>query len=168
MNDDGRIFLGLGSNVNNRYLNIIGAIKLLNSHPHLWVLKKSYIYITEPMYNSKQKEFYNMVLEIATNLNPLELLETIKKIEKKIGRTNGTIPNMPREIDIDILAFGELIINSKVLKLPHSKISERKFVLKPWVDIAPDFKIPKINKKVNELLNKLDDSYSIKMLLITD
>ena len=84
MSDNERIFLGLGSNLENRYKNLILGINLLNDHPHIWVTNKSYIYQTPPMYYKKQNDFFNMVIEIEMNLNPLQLLHNIKEIEINI------------------------------------------------------------------------------------
>ena len=109
-----------------------------------------------------------MVIEIVTNLNPIQLLDEVKKIEIMVGRNPKDKKNMPRTLDIDILAIGGLLIHSKLLEIPHPKISERRFVLKPWHDIAPDYIVPNINKSIAELLKITKDRSSTRMVLITD
>ena len=132
MAEDLRIFLGLGSNIDDRYQNLMNGIQQLNDHAHIWVIEESHVYQTPAMYSSDQQDFYNMVIEIETNLNPLQLLDEVKKIEMKMGREPNKKKNMPRSLDVDILAVGDILIRSKLLEIPHPKISERKFVLKPW------------------------------------
>ena len=90
----------------------------------------------------------------------------MKKIELILGRNMEDGKNMPRVIDLDILAIGDLLIHSKLLEIPHPKISERKFVLKPWCDIAPDYVVPNINKSIRELLNITEDKSSTRRVLI--
>ena len=158
-------FLALGSNIGNRYKNLFYAIKKLNNHSHIWVVKKSYIYESEPMYNLKQDYFYNMVLEIETNLEILDLFNYIQTIEKSRGRKKTDSKNMPRILDIDILTFANLIIDTSILKIPHIKIKERKFVLKPWNDIASNFLIPRENETVKQLLEKTTDKSKLNMIL---
>ena len=107
-----------------------------------------------------------MVVEIEMNLNPIQLLDEVKNIEIMVGRNPKDKKNMPRTLDMDILAVGNLLIRSNLLEIPHPKISERRFVLKPWNDIAPDFLVPSYSAKVSDLLESSDDSSHIKMLLI--
>ena len=166
MAEELRIFLGIGSNISDRYQNLKKGIYLLNEHPHIWVINQSHVYKSPAMYNIAQKDFFNMVIEIETNLNPLQLLNEVKKIEKISGRNSNNKKNMPRALDVDILAMGHLLIRSKLLEIPHTKIAERKFVLKPWNDIAPDFLVPKIEKNISELLKITQDKSSTHMMLI--
>ena len=168
MADDCRIFLGLGSNKGDRYQNLQKCIKLLNDNAHIWEINCSNIYESPAMYNADQEDFYNMVIEIETNLNPLQLLDEIKNIETLAGRNSEDRKNMPRTLDVDILAVGDLLIRSNLLEIPHPKISERKFVLKPWHDIAPEFMVPNVDKKIIELLQITDDTSSTRMVLIQD
>ena len=132
MPDDSRIFLGMGSNMDDRYENLKQGIKLLNEHAHIWIVGSSHVYQSPAMYYLEQEDFYNMVIEIETNLNPLQLLHEIKKIEALAGRNPEDRKNMPRTLDVDILAVGDLLIRSNILEIPHPKISERKFV---WIDL---------------------------------
>ena len=152
----------------NRYQNLKECIHQLNEHPHIWVIKQSYVYQSPSMYKTDQEDFYNMVVEIDTNLIPIDLLTEIKKIEIKIGRIPETKKNMPRILDIDILAIGSMQIQSKLLIIPHPGIPERKFVLKPWSDVAPKFILPNSLKTVSDLLINTTDSSEVRMVLVLD
>ena len=166
--DNEEIYIGLGSNIEDRYLNMEKGINLINSHPHIWVTKKSKVYQSPPLYNHNQNFFYNMVIMIETNLLPIDLLKFLQKIETKIGRKKTNKKNMPRELDLDLLAYGNIEINTKILTLPHPKIKERKFVLKPWNDIAPDFYLKKYSNNISNLLLLTSDHSKINMVLILE
>ena len=168
MPDDSSIFLGFGSNMGDRYQNLKKGIHLLNNHPHIWVIDQSHVYQSAPLYHTDQEDFYNLVVEINTNLIPLELLTQIKKIEKISGRDSKSKKNMPRILDIDILAIGDLQIYSGLLEVPHPRISERKFVLKPWKDIAPNFRLPGNSLTITDLLDNTEDGSQVRMILILD
>ena len=168
MTEDLRTFLGLGSNIHDRYLNLTKGIQLLNDHAHIWVINQSHVYQSAAMYYTDQEDFYNMVIQIETNLNPLQLLDVVKRIEIMTGRNSNNRKNMPRTLDVDILAVGNLIIRSKLLEIPHPKIFERKFVLKPWNDIAPEYLVPNYSINISELLKKIDDNSDTRMVLIFD
>ena len=122
------------------------------------------IYETEPMYNLNQPHFYNMVIFTETSLNPELFLKSIKNIEFKIGRDVNAKRNSERKIDIDILSFGDMVIEKPHLNIPHPLLSERLFVLKPWNDIAPNFLISKINLTVNSLYENLIEIDNLKLV----
>ena len=157
MSEENQIFLGLGSNLGDRYQNLQKAIYQLNDHPHVWVIKQSYVYQSTAMYQTDQDDFYNVVIEIDTNLSPIDLLNEIKNIEKKVGRSLESKKNMPRILDIDILAIGKLQIQSEILEIPHPRILERKFVLKPWSDIDPEFTLPDSFQTISDFLDNQAD-----------
>lgn len=134
-----RVFLSLGSNLGDRRKNLQLAIKALNASAGR-VIKKSKTYETKPHGVKNQPMFLNCCIEIETNLKPLKLLAACQKIEKLLGRLKSEKGKMlPRTIDIDILFYGNEIINTPKLTLPHPRIAEREFVLKPLAEIAPDF-----------------------------
>ena len=147
-----KIYLGLGSNMGDRHHNLERALQLL-SHKIKLVLV-SPIYDTAPVGNTRQKRFLNLVCEAATTLNPTDLLFFIKEIEAGMGRQPGPL-NSPRPIDIDILFYGDRIVNMPELTIPHPRIAGRAFVLVPLNDIAPDFVHPATRKKVNQMLRTL-------------
>ena len=168
MPDEQHIYLGLGTNLDDRYQNLKKGINILNNHPHIWIIDQSHIYQSPPKYNIEQDDFYNMVIKIETNYNPLDLLNEIKKIELKLGRNVKSKKNMPRVLDIDILTFGDIEVHSSLLEIPHPGISERKFVLKPWNDIAPNYFVPNYSAIVSDLLKYTDDNSEVRMVLIFD
>ena len=166
-NNINEAYLSLGSNTGNRKLNLKKAIKLLGDNPEINIDAVSSIYETEPMYIKDQENFYNLVIRVSiSSLGPFELLGFIKAIEYKLGRKKGGTRYGPRPIDIDILYFGDEIIESEILEVPHPGIGERKFVLLPLSEIAPDIMIEgsdinKYIKKANlpekvELVSSLD------------
>ena len=142
-------YLSLGSNMGNRKINLKKALKLLESNPSIGIESISSLYETEPMYIKDQKSFYNIVVKtsIENIMGPFELLGIIKAIEYILGRKNVEVRYGPRPIDIDILYFGNEIIESEILEIPHPKIGERKFVLLPLNEIAPDIKLGGSNLK---------------------
>ncbi|MCG2789390.1 MAG: 2-amino-4-hydroxy-6-hydroxymethyldihydropteridine diphosphokinase [Actinomycetia bacterium] len=137
------VFLSLGSNLGDREKNLRDAVKKLKSNQNLDVISISSIYETEPMYVENQEYFYNIVLKAAIKsaYSAFELLGYAKKIEFDMGRKSTYARYGPRTIDVDILTFDELKIDSDLLALPHPKIFERNFVLIPLSEISPDFMI---------------------------
>jgi dihydroneopterin aldolase/2-amino-4-hydroxy-6-hydroxymethyldihydropteridine diphosphokinase/dihydropteroate synthase len=120
----------VGSNQGNRISAIEGAIEMLELEK-LQILDSSFLYETLPMYVTEQPLFLNAVLKIGTSLNPFQLLELIKKIESSLGRDLNGARNGPRIIDLDILFFNDLDISTDQLVIPHPRIQEREFVLRP-------------------------------------
>lgn len=137
------VFLSLGSNLGDREKNLRDAVKKLKANQNLDVISISSIYETEPMYVENQEYFYNIVLKAAIKsaYSAFELLGYAKKIEFDLGRKSTYARYGPRTIDVDILTFDELKIDSDLLGLPHPKIFERNFVLIPLSEISPDFMI---------------------------
>ena len=158
MND---VFLSIGSNLGDRFKNIQKCISEIKINSFMKYISSSRIYETAPMYNLEQGYFLNLVLRIETELEPAKLLIEIKQIESEMGREFTSKRNQPRLVDIDILAFNDLIVNNQKLVIPHPKIAERIFVLKPWNDIDPNYKLAKINKTVSELISHLDMNSNI-------
>jgi len=141
--DSNTVYLSLGSNMGNRKINLKKALKLLKGNPGIDIENISSLYETEPMYLEDQKSFYNIVVRasIESTMGPFELLGSIKAIEYGLGRRKVGTRYGPRLIDIDILYFGDEVIKSEILEIPHPKIIERKFVLLPLSEIAPDIKV---------------------------
>jgi len=142
------VYMSLGSNIGDRESNLRKAVELIASGKNIDVLKVSSIYETEPMYFKDQGYFYNIVLKarVDKKVSPFELLEYLKKIESDFGRKKG-IKYGPRIIDIDLLYYGNVSLNSDFLTIPHTGIKERKFVLIPLNEISPGLKINEINIK---------------------
>lgn len=153
------IFLSLGSNLGNRSANLRTAI---NSMPtKVEPIAESSIYETEPWGYSDQPTFLNMVLKGVTELTPQDLLSYLKEVEKSIGRKE-TFRFGPRLIDLDILFYDELVMDTPTLTIPHPRITERAFVLIPMAEIAPDFIHPLLGKTIAQLKTTVDGS-SIKL-----
>lgn len=128
-------YVGIGSNLGKRKENIKEAIACLKETAGIKVDKVSHIYETNPVGGPRQKRFLNGVIRLRTSLAPLELLSALKKIEKNLGRKK-TVRLGARIIDLDILIYGSKIIKQKSLKVPHPKMFERDFVLRPLLEIV--------------------------------
>ncbi|OGK17854.1 2-amino-4-hydroxy-6-hydroxymethyldihydropteridine diphosphokinase [Candidatus Roizmanbacteria bacterium RIFCSPLOWO2_12_FULL_40_12] len=149
------IFLALGSNVGNSKQNIEDAISLLKEKVRKVQVAK--FYTTKAVGYTKQDNFVNTALKGETSLEPIELFHFVKEIEKKMGRVKRFRWG-PREIDIDIIFYKELIYRSKKLEIPHPRMHERDFVLKPFLDIEKDFVHPVLKKKLKDLYLQLSDN----------
>ena len=155
------VYLGLGSNMGNRQANLDKALDILSQK--LRVERISSIYDTEPVGDINQSRFLNAVCQVYTRLEPMELLTLAKGIEFKLGRAPAT-SNTPRPIDIDILFYGDQVINSSELVIPHPRLAERAFVLVPLAEIAPELVHPVSGKVVGELLQGLVETQGVLKL----
>jgi 2-amino-4-hydroxy-6-hydroxymethyldihydropteridine diphosphokinase len=144
------VYFSLGSNIGDREQNLRAALELLDSRG-VRIVRASPVYETEPVGYSPQRWFLNLAVEGETDLFPMQLLARIGKIERELGRVRG-IPNGPRTIDIDILFYGRAIVHSEKLEIPHPRLAERRFVLAPLADLAPDLRHPVTRKTVGEML----------------
>lgn len=143
------IFLCLGTNTGDRTRHLEDAINSLP--PSVTMVQLSSVYETKPVGYTEQKEFLNQVLKAATELSPFELLNHAKLIETKMGRT-PTFRFGPRPIDVDILFYDDLVMDTPKLTIPHPRLPDRSFALVPMVEIAPDWVHPVIQKTVREML----------------
>ena len=147
------VFLGLGSNIGDRQAMLREALRALES-PQLHIRRLSPVYETEPMEVAGQHWFLNQVAEAETELFPLQLLHRIGRVEAQLGRRR-LMPNGPRTIDIDILLFGNSVVHTAALEIPHPRFRERRFVLAPLADLAPELKDPVTRKTVRQLLGEV-------------
>ena len=152
-----KVYLSVGTNLGNRENNISSCIDYLEKISEIKNISK--IYETIPYkVQTEQSDFLNLALEINFFESAENLLIEINKIEKELGRVRSSIRNEPREIDIDIIFFGNQIINKKDLVVPHPRFRERLFVLEPLNDLAPNFLDPITNKTINQLLINAQNS----------
>ena len=150
---DHLVYLGLGSNLGDRLANLKAAVN--NLTPQLDVRAQSSIYETPPIGYTEQPEFLNQVVMAESYEKPEALLAHLKRLEIVLGRKPG-IPNGPRLIDIDILFYDDLVLNSPSLVLPHPRLAERGFVLMPLNEIASDLVHPTLQLTVSQLLSRCD------------
>jgi 2-amino-4-hydroxy-6-hydroxymethyldihydropteridine diphosphokinase len=161
-------YLAIGSNVGNKKKNIEKTKSFLEES-QIKIVKSSSIYETYSWPNKNHPKFYNIVIKIITKLKPINLFFTIKKIEKKLGRKKSKT-NAPRTCDIDILDYKgqnyKLSSNNNKLLIPHPRLHNRNFVLFPLFEIEKNWKHPLKKTKIQDLLEKLDNSslYSIKQI----
>lgn len=158
------VFLSLGSNMGDRENNLRKAVDMIEENPHIIIQKVSSIYETEPMYIKDQDSFYNIVLHawVYGELTPFEMIGFLKGIEYGFGRKRAKKKYGPRIIDIDLLYYGEMVIESDFLNLPHPGIEERKFVLVPLGEIAPELKIK--GENIKEFIKKSNLSEKVNLI----
>ena len=135
-------FLGLGSNIGDRRAHLEAAAQALGRH-RVQVLASSSVYETEPVgLVLDQREFFNACLRIRTSLAPEQLLDACKEVEREVGRRPSGVRHGPRVIDVDVLLLGDLQFESERLRLPHSEVSSRRFVLVPLLELEPELTLP--------------------------
>jgi 2-amino-4-hydroxy-6-hydroxymethyldihydropteridine diphosphokinase len=149
------VYLALGSNMGTRLANLKNAIS--NLTPQMNVKAKSRVYETAPWGFTDQPPFLNQVIQAETYLEPEPLLYHLKRLETALGRVSN-FQNGPRLIDIDILFFDDLVLDSPAVQIPHPRLHERAFVLTPLADLAPALVHPVLNKSVSTLLMSLNQS----------
>ena len=154
------VYIGFGSNIGDRLTHIQNAIHALSKTEGITLQKISSIYKTDPVGYEAQAQFLNGVAAIQTDLPPLFLLHALKDIETAIGRQHR-IRWGPREIDLDILIYGDLCLQTEKLVIPHPEMHLRRFVLVPLAEIAPDVVHPVFQKTVQTLLERLEDEKSV-------
>jgi len=147
-------YLSIGSNIGDKEKNLRKAVGAINKHPDINIIAVSSIYKTDPMYVKDQDCFYNIVLraEVRKTFSPFVLLGFLKEIEYEIGRKRAGTRYGPRIIDIDILYYSDICIDSDYLTIPHPKLAERNFVLVPLSEISPDFMIG--GKNIKEFIGE--------------
>jgi len=156
------IYLSLGSNIGARTQNIALAIESLPSHG-VRVAKESSLYETEPVELRAQDWFLNCIAEVETNLSPQELMQVLLKIERFMGRER-LVPKGPRIIDMDIVLYGAAIVEEPHLEIPHPRMTDRRFVLAPFAEIAPEMIHPILKKTIRQLLDETADHSEVRRI----
>ena len=151
-----RVYLSLGSNVGEREENLQRALRALERE-NIRVLAQSSIYETEPQGMLQQRWFLNVAVECETRHFPLQLLSVIERIQRELGRErrSGAVRWGPRAIDIDILLFGNAVMTTAQLTIPHPRMLERRFVLEPLLEIAPGLRHPATREPFSKYLGKV-------------
>ncbi|SFJ36154.1 2-amino-4-hydroxy-6-hydroxymethyldihydropteridine diphosphokinase [Thermoflavimicrobium dichotomicum] len=154
-------YLGLGTNLGDRVASLEQAIGMLKQTPGISVQRISSVYETSPVGYLEQPPFYNLAMEILTTLPPRDLLGRILEVERKLHRVR-TVRWGPRTIDIDILLYGDQIVNEEGLQIPHPRMTERAFVLVPLYEIAGNILIPGKQQTVKYWLAQLPKDQEIQ------
>lgn len=145
-------YIALGSNLGDRELNLLRAVAEVGRLPGSKVTGLSSFYETSPVGTTDTSTFFNAVLRLSTELSPRELLHRLLEIETVIFQRVRREPNGPRRMDLDLLLYGDMILCEEDLTVPHPRLAERRFVLQPLHDIAPDLRHPQLDRSVAELL----------------
>lgn len=160
-----KVFLGLGSNVGNRLENISKVIKAIENNEKFSNLNNSSIYETKPYGKVEQNNFLNCAVSLFTDLSVFELLNYVKRLEQKIGRQKREIWG-PREIDIDILLFGDLVFEDDKIVIPHKDLLNRDFVLIPIIELDNSLIHPVSNKPIKQSLASLEERFIISKFIV--
>ena len=155
-----KVYLALGSNVGDRQANLREALRLLNESG-ISVVKSSSLYETEPLDYLDQAWFLNSVVEAETQRRPLNLLRTLREIEKQMG-SQKPFAKGPRLIDLDVLLYDEETLDTPELRVPHPRMLERRFVLVPLAEIAPNFQHPSWPWDATEMLFRTEDQSEVR------
>jgi 2-amino-4-hydroxy-6-hydroxymethyldihydropteridine diphosphokinase len=157
-------YLGLGSNCDNRLWYLLETLRILEEIPSIGILSVSSVYETEPYGLKNQRDFLNAVVKIETRFPPGKLLQCVKFVERRVGRVNRG-RWAPREIDIDILLYGDLQLDTPWLRIPHPELHLRRFVLVPLAEIAGDTFVSRYGATVSDLLARCRDSGAVSLYL---
>lgn len=154
-------YIGLGSNLGDRELKLLMAVAELGKLPGSRVTGVSHFYETEPVGGPPQDNFYNAVVRLATTLEPLALLDQLKRIEVEVFHRKPSGHWGPRSMDLDILLYGELILDGERLTIPHPRLAERRFALQPLADLDPSLIHPSLGRSIAELLASLSSAEKV-------
>ena len=150
-----RAYVGLGANLGPKEVTLLRAVDLLAVEPGVEVLAVSQLHETQPVGNTHQPDFLNGAVSVDTSLSPRGLLDALLRVEQELGRVRDDERWGPRTIDLDLLVYGDEIVDEPGLRVPHPRLHERRFALEPLVDLEPELVVPGLGA-VSELLAQLD------------
>ncbi len=150
-------FISIGSNIGDKYDNCLKGIEHINTLPKTKVVDVAHFYKTAPVDYKDQDWFINSALKIETELDPVTLMASLKSIEQKLGQYEKSIRFGPRILDLDIIFYENMVINTDTLTIPHPRMDKRCFVLRPLCDIAPDVIHPVLGSSVKNLLKAVQN-----------
>jgi 2-amino-4-hydroxy-6-hydroxymethyldihydropteridine diphosphokinase len=159
-----KIYIGLGGNLGDPVISIRNALDMIGNSGLGKVVRLSSNYRTEPVGIKDQPWFVNAAAEVETGAPPEQFRKGLEKIELDLGRTGERKRDGPRPIDLDILLWGDQVIEHKDLVIPHPRMHERRFVLVPLAEIAPEAAHPVLRKTVRQLLENLDDPARVEKI----
>lgn len=157
-----RAYIALGANLGNRPQCLYRALLSLDEHPGIVVNSLSSIYETDPVGYTDQPNFLNMVAEVSTNLSPEELFQATSAVESELGRKR-TVRWGPRIIDLDILLYDQVKIDTATLQIPHPRMFERAFVLMPLAEITPALHIPGSKLLLADYIKQIPDKEGVRL-----
>ncbi|HUK56681.1 MAG TPA: 2-amino-4-hydroxy-6-hydroxymethyldihydropteridine diphosphokinase [Nitrospiria bacterium] len=154
-------YIGIGSNMGDRQAYCQEAVRLISRFPKTSLTAVSSLYETAPLERTNQDWFINCVMAIRTTLSPRDLLQACQEVEQFLGRKR-TVRFGPRTIDLDILFYGNRTFQESGLTIPHPRAHQRRFVLVPLAEIAPELEHPSLHKTAVELLQGIKDSQEVR------
>jgi len=160
---DKKVFIGIGSNIGHSYKNCMIAIKRISSDKRAGLKSISSFYSTSPVSDIKQDDFINCAVEIDWQGTPLELLRFLGDIESTMGRVRGEA-NGPRIIDLDILLYGDGVIEGEPLTVPHKELHRRRFAIVPCIEIDPGLIHPVLKKPLCDFLSEIPSDQHVTKL----
>ena len=161
-------YIGLGANLGNPLISLRKADQYLQGHhPYIRVVARSPFYRTEPVGPIRQSWYVNGVIVLESRMGPRALLRLLHHLEARCGRDRRQERRWgPRPLDLDLLFYGSRVVHSRDLSLPHPRLHQRCFVLRPLADVAPDFVHPVFGKTVDTMLQEVDDDSSVERLFV--
>lgn len=160
--EEAECYLSLGSNLGDRMGYLKQGVDLISGMPGVSFVKTSSVYETDPVGVTEQPPFLNIAVSVNTSLDPTDFLASLKEIEREVGRVHRERWR-EREIDIDIIFYGEKTIRTNSLTIPHEEAQQRRFVLQPLFEIAPHFEHPVLHKTVEQLLVECPDHSRVRV-----